>query len=269
MDVPALPSDAVGDFLLDVAATPLADLLSGDLLPAVCADLSRVLEVDHVAVLLLVESRVVPAGWHGAAAARAARVQAEHQQGPGVCAAKEGRTVALELGAETTADPGAADPAEVTATLAVPLRYGDASLGCLQLLLTDHRPVTPALVARAERAAGVLGVVSGNADLYRGSLRTAAHLSEVLVQRAPLEQAKGLLAERHRISTGEAFGLLRTSARRRRTSVTHVAREVLAEARADARSGACTDARTDGAEDHDDSAAERRARPSVEPDLAS
>jgi transcriptional regulator with GAF, ATPase, and Fis domain len=230
MDADAPPSDAVTELLLDVAATPLADLLSGDLLPAVCADLGGALRVGGVTVLLLVDSRVVPAGWHGPAAEQVARLQAEHQQGPGVRAAREGRTVVLEDDAEWPL-AAAEHRAGVTATVAAPLRYGDASLGCLQLLLTDRRPVTPDLVARAERAAGVLGVVTGNADLYRGSLRTAAHLSEVLVQRAPLEQAKGLLAERHRIGVGEAFGLLRTAARRRRTSVTHVAREVVAEVR--------------------------------------
>jgi ANTAR domain len=56
----------------------------------------------------------------------------------------------------------------------------------------------------------------------------AAQLQEALDSRIAIEQAKGVLAERHGISTDEAFALLRGTARFNRMKLHTLAEEVVA-----------------------------------------
>lgn len=59
------------------------------------------------------------------------------------------------------------------------------------------------------------------------SLEQRAHLERALESRIEIEQAKGVLVERLRISLEQAFDLLRQTARAERRSVHELAREVL------------------------------------------
>jgi AmiR/NasT family two-component response regulator len=58
--------------------------------------------------------------------------------------------------------------------------------------------------------------------------RENAQLREALASRILIEQAKGVLAERFRIDVGQAFEVLRRSARARRRRLHEVAAEVVA-----------------------------------------
>jgi AmiR/NasT family two-component response regulator len=59
------------------------------------------------------------------------------------------------------------------------------------------------------------------------SFEQRAQLARALESRIVIEQAKGMLAERLRISLDEAFVLLRQTARSRRVRIHDLAREVL------------------------------------------
>lgn len=59
------------------------------------------------------------------------------------------------------------------------------------------------------------------------SFEQRAHLAKALESRIVIEQAKGMLAERLRISLDDAFLLLRQTARSRRVRIHDLAREVL------------------------------------------
>jgi hypothetical protein len=225
-DAPA----TITDLVVELATTPLPELMSGDLAGSACGEVADVLGVAGAACLMRESDRVVVAGWSDPRTWSLARLQAEHRDGPALQALTEGFTVV-----ETDLDRLPRDPhtaralaLRIGSTVATPLRCGDRVLGALQLYLDAGHAPTADLVAGAEALAQVLGTVTANAELYRRSAETSAHLTEVLTSRAPVEQAKGALAERHRIGVGEAFGLLRTQARSRRQTVTAVAREVLA-----------------------------------------
>jgi ANTAR domain len=56
---------------------------------------------------------------------------------------------------------------------------------------------------------------------------TVAQLEHALTARVRVEQAIGVLAERHRLRTRDAFDLLRSAARRRGRRVTQVAEDVV------------------------------------------
>ncbi|HKN54304.1 MAG TPA: ANTAR domain-containing protein [Amycolatopsis sp.] len=55
----------------------------------------------------------------------------------------------------------------------------------------------------------------------------AEQLQRALDRRVPIEQAKGILAERHRISVDEAFGLLRAYCRNNNLKIGDVARALV------------------------------------------
>ncbi|SFO33137.1 ANTAR domain-containing protein [Geodermatophilus obscurus] len=227
--VRAVPA-TITDLVVDLASTPLSELLSGDLAGSVCGEVADALGVAGAACLLCDSDRVVVAGWSDPRAWSLACLQAEQRDGPALRAVTEGRTVVEADLHRLARDPHTARALvlRVGATVATPLRCSDRVLGSLQLYLDADRSPTADLVAGAEALARVLGTVTANTDLYRRSAETAAHLTEVLTSRAPVEQAKGALAERYRIGVAEAFGLLRAQARNRRQTVTAVARDVLA-----------------------------------------
>jgi hypothetical protein len=227
--VRAVPA-TITDLVVDLASTPLSELLSGDLTASVCGEVADVLGVAGAACLLCESDRVVVAGWSDPRAWSLACLQAEQRDGPALQAITGDCTVVETDLHRSGRDPHTARALvlRVGATVATPLRCADRVLGSLQLYLDADRSPTADLVAGAEALARVLGTVTANAELYRRSAEMSAHLTEVLTARAPVEQAKGALAERHRIGVGEAFGLLRTQARSRRQTVTAVAREVLA-----------------------------------------
>ena len=240
MPDPVLLSATVIDLALDLAATPLPELVSGDLLTSACIEVAEALGVAGAICLLRTDDRISAAGWSDPRAECLARLQVEQQQGPGVRAAREGCTVVHSDLRLLDGDPHTARALGVhlRATVALPLRCADAVRGSLQLILTADQQLTAELLAGAEAVARVLGTVTANTDLYRRSTLMTAHLAEVLTSRAPVEQAKGALAERHRVGVGEAFGLLRSQARRRRLTVDSVAREILSSLPRGTRAGA-------------------------------
>ena len=68
-----------------------------------------------------------------------------------------------------------------------------------------------------------------------------AQLERALESRIVIEQAKGILAERHGIGIDDAFALLRRTARRRRENIHAVAAEVTASVRGGMSQGSTVD----------------------------
>ena len=81
----------------------------------------------------------------------------------------------------------------------------------------------PKTAARAARPMGEAAEVDEAARLAV----TVAQLEHALTARVRVEQAIGVLAERHRLRTRDAFDLLRSAARRRGRRVIEVAEDVV------------------------------------------
>ncbi|MFJ8056464.1 ANTAR domain-containing protein [Streptomyces sp. NPDC096142] len=117
------------------------------------------------------------------------------------------------------------------ATFAVPVRRRDTLLGALNVFV----PSTPdrasgvgsseVLMAQALADAAALGLENQRA--YTRCRSLAGQLQEALSSRVRIEQAKGMLAERWRVGTDEAFSALRGHARRHRMPLDLVARSVI------------------------------------------
>lgn len=108
----------------------------------------------------------------------------------------------------------------------IPMAVHDRKVGALDLY-SEHRRDWQRDVGFARILADMATGYILNALTLRETQRQAAQLEHALQSRVIIEQAKGVLAERHRIPTSEAFQRLRDRARRTRTSVHALARQVV------------------------------------------
>jgi hypothetical protein len=109
--------------------------------------------------------------------------------------------------------------------------------GVLEAVDNNGEPRQPAPRQRAPRphtpgrhAAGPADGKRPEADEAQRLAVTVSQLEHALASRVRVEQAIGVLAERHRIHPREAFDLLRGAARSRGRRVTEIAQDVVASA---------------------------------------
>ncbi|MFD0315233.1 ANTAR domain-containing protein [Streptomyces flavalbus] len=113
----------------------------------------------------------------------------------------------------------------VTATFAVPLRRGERVLGALNVFLPGATGATAPRLAQSLADGVVLGL--HNRTLYHQCRARAQQLERALASRVPIEQAKGMLAERWRTTPDDAFTALRRYARRHQVPLRQVAAAVV------------------------------------------
>jgi transcriptional regulator with GAF, ATPase, and Fis domain len=109
---------------------------------------------------------------------------------------------------------------------ALPLRLRSQVIGSLNLFHTGTGGLDSAelRMAQALADAATIGILQQR-SIRRGEV-VAGQLQAALTSRIVIEQAKGVLAERMRVSTDDAFAVLRTAARSRNRLLSDFAREV-------------------------------------------
>lgn len=90
------------------------------------------------------------------------------------------------------------------------------------------RPPAPRREAAGRQSAGTVQNNRKDSDEAARLAVTVAQLEHALAARVRVEQAIGVLAERHRLRPREAFDLLRTAARSRGRRITEIAQDVVA-----------------------------------------
>jgi hypothetical protein len=159
------------------------------------------------------------------------RVQQETRVGPCVTAYDEQRIVAVEdLAEQTEAWPefcAVAERAGVTSVASLPMQLQGIRVGTLDLY-GDGRRAWPdedlsVAAVMADMATGYL--INASVIMHQAELN--AQLQEALDARIAIEQAKGMLANRHRIGVDEAFQQLRQYARSHQVTLHAVATAVV------------------------------------------
>lgn len=107
--------------------------------------------------------------------------------------------------------------------LALPLRLRDQRLGALNLYTRERRDFVEddGHVAQAFADVAVIGIIQHRT--IDAAERRAVQLEDALESRVAIEQAKGMLAQRHGMTTTAAFEALRRHARSQRLRVAEVA----------------------------------------------
>ncbi|WP_432543093.1 GAF and ANTAR domain-containing protein [Kineococcus sp. SYSU DK002] len=116
----------------------------------------------------------------------------------------------------------------IVAVHTVPVRHGGRTIGAMNLFRDHEGPFSGVEtdVAHAMASFGAVGI--GQLEAGARGERLRDQLQEALDSRVVLEQAKGVLAERHRVHPDAAFEQLRARARAERRRLRDVASEVVA-----------------------------------------
>lgn len=224
-DLPAI----LTDYAQVMASAPTADEVL-DRLGRYCTEL---LPVDGVGVLL----RDDDAGGLSVATASTEvgriieELEAELREGPCSDALRFGVVQAApDLAAAREQYPRfvpRAVEAGVRAVHGVPMAAPSGTLGALDLINLEVRHLGEEELAAAQMLGDVTSAYVTNARVLGASQALATQLQRALDTRVVLEQAKGVLKERHDIPIAEAFDRLRGHARRNRQPIREVAEAVL------------------------------------------
>ena len=113
-----------------------------------------------------------------------------------------------------------------TSVHALPLRLRTTSIGALNLFCTGPGALSDGDMRTGQALADVATIgILAQRSLYQAEL-LSAQLQNALTSRVIIEQAKGVLAERHKITVDQAFELLRGHARATNQHLSDLAREV-------------------------------------------
>lgn len=115
----------------------------------------------------------------------------------------------------------------VTSVLSVGLAVDHRVVGALNIY-RDDGPVDEPAAALAAEFARYAAVVVDNAAEFAGASALAGHLRIALGSRAVIEQAKGVLMERHRWTADQAFAFLAAQSQRRNRKLRDIAADLVA-----------------------------------------
>lgn len=194
---------------------------------------ARMLPADGVGVLLLEDQALRVATTNSEVGDAVETLEAELQEGPCVECVRTGHPIFV-TDLATAADryprfvPRALE-AGAGAIHAIPITGGGELVGSLNIV-----SLTPTEIDGAQlRAARMLSDVAVSyifaVRLHEETSRLADQLQNALDTRVLIEQAKGMLVERHGETLGEAFERLRRHARSKSTPVREIARQVVEE----------------------------------------
>ena len=157
-------------------------------------------------------------------------LQIEHQEGPCIDAFENKELVRAEdliVDQRWPLFSGAAIDRKVRAVLASPLPYNQDAVGVVAVLSEDRRPWSPegelALLAFTDLAALLI------AAMMQGEEQSglALQLQGALDSRQVIEQAKGVLMERHNLAPRAAYDRLRAQARAERRKLGALSAEIV------------------------------------------
>jgi len=222
----------LAELVLEVAATSVAERDAEALLRAVCAQLTQLCGLTGCAAVLFDGStgavRTLVASHPEAE--QLTRLVQQLGLGIGSAAIRAGRGTAIEDLSQSVRS-GLAEAAQrvgLPVTAVVALHGAEEELvGCLQLYSRSLDTLAGGLLGELAPLADVLGSVLGNLEAYRHSASLVARLTNALDRQGPIEQAKGMLSERHGVDLDAAYRMLRDEAHRQATAVVAVAAELV------------------------------------------
>jgi transcriptional regulator with GAF, ATPase, and Fis domain len=139
--------------------------------------------------------------------------QYETANGPCLDAAVSGQTIVIDTSEDDTGYPEFASAARrqgVTHVLSIGLPVPQRVVGALNLYASTTEAIRPDTVAQAQAFASYAGVTVANAALYTSTAELAEQMRTAMQTRSVIEQAKGILMERHGYSGYTVFKALST-----------------------------------------------------------
>jgi GAF domain-containing protein len=116
----------------------------------------------------------------------------------------------------------------VGSSLSVPLPFQGVTIGALNNYATRPGAFAGADVSLAEEVAAFVAVAVGNAEAAARAVTDAANMRRAMNSRAVIEQAKGILMERHKVTADQAFTLLTHASQHANAKLRDLAEELVA-----------------------------------------
>jgi transcriptional regulator with GAF, ATPase, and Fis domain len=189
------------------------------------------LEIDAAGLMLADQRGALHATAASAENARLLELfELQTDAGPCVDAFRTGEPVVnADLHANEDRWPRFAEAAEAAGYVSVhalPLRLRSTVIGALNLFCAQHGSLSDEDIRTGQALADVATIgILAQRNLQQAELLTT-QLQTALNSRVIIEQAKGVLAERHRITVDEGFTLLRDYSRSHNRLLSDVARDV-------------------------------------------
>lgn len=192
---------------------------------------TELLPVDGVGVLLKDGDGLTVATANSTPGRVVEQLEVELAEGPCTTALRTGEQVPVpDLTAARERFPRfvpRALEAGVHSIHALPMSVRSEPVGSLNVIALQPLHLSADEVAAGQLLADVAIAYIANARLLSASTQLAAQLQQALDTRVVLEQAKGIVSERHGLTLTAAFELLRNTARAERRKVHEVAQQIL------------------------------------------
>jgi GAF domain-containing protein len=213
-----------------LARVVLADRELSEVLTEVTQIARRAMpSVEAASITLIRGERPFTAAYDGQMALDADELQYERGYGPCMDAGRAGQILLVDDMRSDQRWPDYAQHAAahgVLSSLSVPLPFQGVTIGALNTYAGRSQVFDDHDVELAEEVAAWVAVAVGNAEASARTSKDLTQLRSTMMSRALIEQAKGILMERHKIKEDEAFTMLTHASQRTNTKLRDVAAEL-------------------------------------------
>lgn len=181
---------------------------------------------DAASITLIRGERAFTAAYDGQLAMDADELQYQRGYGPCVDAARTAQVFLVDDMRTEQRWPGYTTLAAergVGSSMSIPLPFQSGVIGALNNYSTRPDAFAADDVDPGQQIAGWVAVAVGNADLATGSREELAHMRIAMSSRSVIDQAKGMLMERHQIDQEQAFAMLTRASQATNTKLRDVA----------------------------------------------
>ena len=185
---------------------------------------------ESSSITLVRGERSFTAAHDGQMSLDADELQYERDYGPCVDAGRSGQVFLIDDMRTETRWPDYARHASekgVGSSLSVPLPFQAASIGALNNYSSRPYAFSDEDVALGEEVASWVAFAAANASAVASASDEAAHMRAAMETRASIEQAKGILMERYKITADPAFTLLSRASQHTGAKLRDVADELV------------------------------------------
>jgi GAF domain-containing protein len=232
VDVSEMAQARLADVFVELADTLVDDFDVIDFLHVLAGRCVELLGISAAGLLLTDQSGALQVVAASSERTRLLELfQLQTDQGPCVDCFRTGQSVSVaDLSSAGRWPRFTAAAAEVgfAAVHALPMRLRDEIIGALNLFDVDPGPLEESELRIGQALADVatIGLLQQRAIHRRDTL--TEQLQTALNSRVLIEQAKGVLAERHQLDLDQAFAMLREGARSRNRRLSELAAGVVA-----------------------------------------
>jgi GAF domain-containing protein len=180
-------------------------------------------------ITLIRDDRGFTAAHDGQIAMDADELQYERGYGPCLDAGRSGEVFLVpDMRAEQRWPDYARHAAElgVGSSLSVPLPFQGATIGALNNYACRPGAFGEADLAVGQEVAGFVAIAVANAEATARAVDDVANMRRAMDSRSVIEQAKGILMERYKITAEQAFTLLTHASQRTNVKLRDVAEEL-------------------------------------------